>query len=600
MNERKLPKMWKHVAVGVALIAFCAGPAYAQVVPGQYIVVLNNNVGNPAAVAQQLTAAQGAQLGFVYEHALKGFSFAGPAAAAGAIAQNPLVAFVEPDQVVHAHCHQGDPQVIPTGIQRVFADGNSNITIDGNDDLRIDVDIAIIDTGIDLTHFDLNVVASTKCSGGSPFNQSCTDGEGNDDNGHGSHVAGSAAAIDNANGVVGVAPGARLYAVKVLNQNGSGQIAWVIAGIDWVTAFNTDADPTNDIEVANMSLGCACTSSAMDTAISNSVEAGVTYAVSAGNSNADAAGFSPANHPDVITVSALADFDGLPGGLASPTCREDVDDTLADFSNWGSLIEVTAPGVCILSLWKDGMCATISGTSMSSPHVAGAAALLAASPINPNTPENIRNILISTGNFNWIDDLSGPDEEGDGILEPLLDVSDSTVFAPATVAGTAGCTTDPDCDDALACNGAETCVDGSCQAGTPIDCDDLVPCTVDTCNEPGGSCSNVADDGLCDDGLFCNGAETCDPVFDCQAGTDPCAPSDVCLEDSDTCCTPSTEICNDTVDNDCDGLIDCDDADCSGDPACACAATGEPCTDDADCCSNKCRGKPGAKKCKSD
>jgi subtilisin family serine protease len=172
----------------------------------------------------------------------------------------------------------------------------------------------------------------------------------------------------------------------------------------------------------------------MDTAISNSVAAGVVYAVAAGNSDKDASTFSPANHPDVITVSALADFDGAPGGLASPTCRSDQDDTLANFSNFGSLVEIAAPGVCIRSTWKGGSYNTISGTSMAAPHAAGAAALL-ASINNPNTKAHVLAIsdkLREKGNLNWTDD------SGDGIKERLLDVSDSTTFAPVLVPGGGG------------------------------------------------------------------------------------------------------------------------------------------------------------------
>ena len=124
-----------------------------------------------------------------------------------------------------------------------------------------------------------------------------------------------------------------------------------------------------------MSLGFVGTSAALDTAIANSVNAGVVYVVAAGNDAIDAAQFSPASHPDVITVSALADFDGLPGGLGAPTCRTDVDDTLADFSNFGPSVEIAAPGVCIYSTFlNDGYIGTYSGTSMASPYVAGAVA----------------------------------------------------------------------------------------------------------------------------------------------------------------------------------------------------------------------------------
>lgn len=400
----------------------------SQVVPGRYIVVLHDNVPSAAAVASELEARHGLGVTQVYEHALKGFAAAVPAGRLAALQRDPRVAFVEADQTVQIFA-----QTVPTGVRRIFADENPNLAIDGTDDWRVDVDVAVIDTGI-ADHPDLNVVARTDCSGGSPFKQSCKDGSGDDGHGHGTHVAGTIGALDNGIGVVGVAPGARLWSVKVLKDDGSGWMSWVIAGVDWVTKH------ADKIAVANMSLGCKCSSDALDTAISNSVAKGVVYAVAAGNNAEDAKDFSPANHPDVLTVSALADFDGEPGGLASPTCRSDEDDTLANFSNWGSLIEVTAPGVCILSTWNDGGYYTASGTSMASPHGAGAAALLASAGrdrngdglVNQEDVYAIRDTIIGAGNFGWTDD------SGDGILEPLLDVSNDLVFAPAMVSGSGG------------------------------------------------------------------------------------------------------------------------------------------------------------------
>jgi subtilisin family serine protease len=150
-----------------------------------------------------------------------------------ALKADPNVAAVAPDLPVHATA-----QTLPTGIDRI--DGELSSTQSGNGSGDVNVDIAIIDTGISTSHPELNVVGGTNCVGGSSFN---------DDNGHGSHVAGIAAARDNAAGVVGVAPGARLWAVKVLNSAGSGTTSQIICGIDWVTAR------ASTIEVANMSLG---------------------------------------------------------------------------------------------------------------------------------------------------------------------------------------------------------------------------------------------------------------------------------------------------------------------------------------------------------
>src|SRR5262249_26520712 len=194
----------------------------------------------------------GLGLQHIYTAALKGFSARVPEAALALLESDPDVAYVEPDRYVEAFA-----QTLPTGIDRIDADTNANIGINSTDDKRIDVDVAVVDTGVG-PHPDLNVVSSVNCTIGGPLAQRCSSG-GSDDNGHGTHVAGTIAALDNGSGVVGVAPGARLWSVKVLNRQGIGYMSWIVAGIDYVTA-NADA-----IEVANMSLGCECTSSALNT-----------------------------------------------------------------------------------------------------------------------------------------------------------------------------------------------------------------------------------------------------------------------------------------------------------------------------------------------
>lgn len=414
MNKRLL-------RTALALLAVAVIPVlHAQELPATYIVVLRPGTADVPQVAQDMASAYGGRVGYVYEHALRGFALHAAPRAAVALASNPLVAYLELDRV-----HTIQAQAVPTGIRRVFAPGNAKIDIDGADDFRVDVDVAVIDTGIDWQHPDLNVVGGINCASGSPFTAKCS-GNGDDDHYHGTHVAGTIAAIDNGDGVVGVAPGARLWAVKVLNAQGSGYTSWIIAGIDWIVARS------DTIEVANMSLGGSGYSQAEYDAIQRAVSKGIAFAVAAGNSAADAKNYSPAAFNNVLTVSALADFDGQPGGQGKPTCRTDQDDTLADFSNWGAKVDVAAPGVCIQSTYpvEKGGYGTISGTSMASPHVAGALALLASKSRATNAAgvANLYGQVKDAGNYNWTDD------SGDGIKEPLLDVSSQTVFAPKLVA----------------------------------------------------------------------------------------------------------------------------------------------------------------------
>jgi subtilisin len=397
--------MRRRLMVGVALAALlvmvvAATPsAAAPSASGSYIVVLKGTA-SPAALARAHASRYGAKVGHVYRHALSGYSATLSSDRVAALKADPNVAAVAPDLPVHAFA-----QTLPTGIDRI--DGELSSTRSGDGSGAVDVDIAIIDTGI-ASHPDLNVVGGVNCVGGSSFN---------DDNGHGTHVAGIAAARDDAEGVVGVAPGARLWAVKVLNAAGSGTTSQIVCGIDWVTAR------ASTIEVANMSLGgqslfgsfsgCSSSFDPMHPAICRSVGAGVTYAVAAGNSAANANNFVPATYAEVITVSALADFNGQPGGGAASTCRADVDDTFANFSNFGADVDLIAPGVCILSTYPGGF-NTFSGTSMASPHVAGAAALYKAN--NPGaTPAQVKTALQNAGNLNW-NDADDPDPTKERLL----------------------------------------------------------------------------------------------------------------------------------------------------------------------------------------
>lgn len=387
--------------------------------PATHILVFKEGV-NPESVTEDLVNKHALGRRFIYRHALQGAAVVVPSDRFQALSRDPRIAYIEENRLMHLHV-----QSVPTGIDRIDTEQNATAKIDGVNDL-MDVDIAIIDTGIDIDHPDLNVYKYASCTG-NPSSGSCAEGDSsaNDIEGHGSHVAGTAAAIDNTSGVVGVAPGARLWAVKVFPDQGQAWASILIAGIDYVTAN------ASEIEVANMSLGFDGTVTSVNTAVSNSVAAGIVYTVSAGNEAQDVANVSPAGNPDVITVSALADFDGQPGGQGSggwsygapASCTENVDDSFACFSNYGTGVDIMAPGVDILSTYKDGGTASLHGTSMSSPHAAGAAAIYILE--NPgSTPAQVKAGLMAAGNTAPCDTPSGIcTDDPDGIQEPLLRLS---------------------------------------------------------------------------------------------------------------------------------------------------------------------------------
>ncbi|MEU7985075.1 S8 family serine peptidase [Streptosporangium canum] len=398
-------------ALFASALAMTAIPATAAIAAapdpvGDYIVVLRDGT-DPSSFAGTQARSRGAAVDKIFNHALRGYSAKMSATAAAAVARDPQVQFVQPDGVVSINA-----QTLPTGVNRVDAELSPTAAINGVD-TRVNVDVAIIDTGIQLNHPDLNVytAGAKNCNTGT---------SANDGHGHGTHVAGTVGALDNTSSVVGVAPGARLWPVRVLNNSGGGSWSQVICGIDYVTAH------ASEIEVANMSLGglgaddgnCGNTNNdAMHRAICAAVAAGVTFVVAAGNETDDAANHVPAAYDEVITVSALADFNGLPGGGAASTCRSDVDDTFAGFSNYGADVDIIAPGVCILSTWRSSGTSTISGTSMASPHVAGGAALYKAT--HPAaTPAAVKSALQAAGTTNW-----NNADDPDGIKEKLLNVS---------------------------------------------------------------------------------------------------------------------------------------------------------------------------------
>lgn len=406
-------------------------PASAEPPRDRYIVVLHDGEADPADVAHEHARRHGTDTGHIYRHALRGYAAAMSREAAERVASDSRVRRVVPDQQVSKTW-----QDMPKNIDRVYApatserySGIASLTINRDDDVRVDADIAIIDSGVDSTHPDLNVSGGVDCVDYTP----CAAVVPTDPDGHGTHVAGTAAAIDNDDFVVGVAPGARIWSVRVLHATGSGTDSTVLAGIDWVTAH------AGVIDVANMSLGRRASllsdeDEALNTALRSSVNAGVTYSVAAGNEKRDALFYVPANHPDVLTVSAISDCDGLDGARSTYCVEGESDDARASFSNYGLVVDLAAPGVLIHSTFPmnhpdyPGGEVWGSGTSMAAPHVAGAAALLTSKPQFRGKPADVRSTLLSNGNLGWLDTSL------DGVREPLVEVT-AAVFAPATVAG---------------------------------------------------------------------------------------------------------------------------------------------------------------------
>ncbi len=364
------PTVGRRWAVLIALVALALVPAVVPVYAAgrergadRYIVVLKAGAGSPAAVANEHAQSYGARIGFVYESALRGYSAVIPNDRVAAVRADARVEYVEPDQEAVAFA-----QTLPWGINRVDADLSTTKAGDGSGAVT-NVNVYVIDTGVDKSHADLNVVGHVNFANGP--NKDC--------NGHGTHVAGTIAAKDNASDVVGVAPGAPVTGVRVLGCGGSGSYSGVIAGVDWVTK--------NAIKpaIANMSLGGGA-SSALDQAVRNSASGGVLYSIAAGNSGANACNSSPARAgttDGVVTVAAT-----------------DSSDREASWSNYGSCVDLWAPGVSILSTKLGGGTTTMSGTSMASPHAGGTGALYLsthASASSSTAESALKSNAVSTG-----------------------------------------------------------------------------------------------------------------------------------------------------------------------------------------------------------
>ncbi|GIG89172.1 S8 family peptidase [Plantactinospora endophytica] len=379
----------RSIVVGVstlAMIAAVAVPAAAappegtiraagsaNAVADSYIVVFKDTAvarANVPSTARGLIGKHGGKVGRTYSAVLRGFEINASAQAARRIAADPNVAYVEQNQTVRISGTQPNPP--SWGLDRI---DQRNLPLNNSytyPNTASNVNAYVIDTGIRFTHNDFG--------GRAVSGFDAIDGGSADDcNGHGTHVAGTVAGT-----AYGVAKAARIYGVRVLNCAGSGTNAQVIAGMDWVTA--NAVRPA----VANMSLGGGA-SSTIDTAVNNSINAGITYVVAAGNGDTfgvrqNACNYSPARVPNAITVGATQN-----------------NDAAASFSNFGTCVDILAPGVGITSAWYTSNTATntISGTSMASPHVAGAAAMVLSA--NPTwSPQQVRDYLVNNSTPNVV------------------------------------------------------------------------------------------------------------------------------------------------------------------------------------------------------
>ena len=362
------------LVAAVVLSGGGAAPAFAaasSAPASPYVITLSSSRDDASVVTSRLERSVGFSASRTYGRAFRGFAATLTPTQLTRIKSDGSVRSVVRDVAISAagsKSSRARPEIMPAGVERIDAEGNGAATSA----------VAVLDTGLDLANPDLNAAPGTNCvkPGKAP----------QDDSGHGTHVGGTIAARADGADVIGVAPNTRLYAVKVLDSSGNGRLSYLLCGIEWVKA---NAQRLG-IGVANISIGArgsddgACGTRVADplhAAICSSAAAGILYVAAAGNSGADFKDTVPAAYPEVLTVTAATDTDGLPGGRGASACEpSERDDTAGSYSNFGTSADaeahtLAAPGTCVTSTRLGGGVTTMLGTSMAAPHVAGAAAL---------------------------------------------------------------------------------------------------------------------------------------------------------------------------------------------------------------------------------
>jgi subtilisin len=357
-----------------------------------YLVRLDKEPAEVVTTVNQIAEVFEIEPIHIFEQATQGFQVDLPIGVADEIASWDEVQYVvidNPDSYAPPPDWE-EPELgegeVPEGIERI---GGAVTAVDLSG-----LAVAVVDTGVDLDHPDLNVVGGYDAVGAAPGG----DNGGDDGHGHGTHVAGTIGAVADGEGVAGVAPGVDLYAVRVLDDNGSGTYGNIIAGLEWVLT-------QQDIRVVNMSLGGAgdpASNTMLKDAIVAVLDAGIVVCIAAGNDATDTAGFIPAGYDQGIVVSAYDSHGG--------------DNGFAYFSNYGDAVDIAAPGVTITSTYPDGQYAALSGTSMATPHVAGAAAAYLAMYPGLSPAEVLADMLATAE-----DGFTG---QGGNNPEPLLDVAE--------------------------------------------------------------------------------------------------------------------------------------------------------------------------------